>query len=157
MLVCPSYFLLIILMELFMSLLSSLGLNPSLLSALGVGGEQAAGLFGKESVSDYLEDVFNFQLDATGSTNGEVNLGSLFDNLVQTTEASVFQQNGLLSPAEYQNQVNQILMDSTGNTLNDLNYAIDDSGNITAGIDGVSSTTLNINDLFNQALSQVDM
>ncbi len=70
-----------------------------------------------------------------------------------------FDPNAASTIAEQQKELNDLLKQELGKTLGDVTFSVDEYGNVTGGIDGIegASNTVNINDLLDDALSQVEI
>lgn len=124
-----------------MSVLQSLGLTLDNLKDFGISGGAAISFLGSGAVSDFIAANF-----ASGNLADTLAFANQADaSLVASGQHPVY--------AEYVDQINGIL-GQHGIDPSDLSYSIDANGNVTDTLDGVSSTTLNINDLLAQAAAE---
>ena len=135
------------------SFLSSFGFTLDTLDSFGFGGSEAAAVFGAEAVKSFIAAEANLTNIPTN-----VNLGELFSfaQKIDTANASM----GMNSNAQQQLlDVETLLNQQTGASLNDINFSTDGSGNVTASIAGIpgATNTINLNDLLAEALDMVQM
>ena len=124
-----------------MNILQSLGLTLSNLEDFGISGGAAVSFLGSTAVADFIAANF-----ASGNVADTLAFANQADaTLVASGQQPVY--------ADYIDQVNDIL-GQHGIDPSDLSYSIDANGNVTGTLEGVSSTTLNINDLLAQAAAE---
>lgn len=124
-----------------MNVLQSLGLTLDNLEDFGISGGAAVALIGSDAVADFIGANF-----ASGNFADTVAFANQAD-------ASIVAAGGQPVYADYIQQVTDIL-GQNGIDPSDLSYSIDANGNVTGTLEGVSSTTLNINDLLAQAAAE---
>lgn len=132
-----------------LDIISSFGLNLDNLDFFGFSGETATEAFGEENVVTFVSNVFENALPAGLSWSGSdyFNFAQQADDVLETIPGVDF------SYVDYFNQLNTQLLQDTGHGLSDLHWSFDGNGNITGGVTGVGSATININDALSTALS----
>lgn len=131
------------------NVLSSLGLNAYSLKAFGFTGQSAVSAFGQGNVQNFVNEFFGVVLPAGSYTT------DTFDFTLQANQG-IQQSNGSLTSTDYVNSVNALLATNfgAGTTLDDLQYTTDANGNVTATLNGTNPTTVNIEELLQQAITQ---
>jgi hypothetical protein len=135
-----------------MSLLSNFGFNLQSLSQFGFDTNDAFDFFGEDTVTDFISEVIPAAANLLGALTGGINVGDYFDVLMDTYSALPALP-GLQEQIDVQQQLADNFQAQTGYSYDDIFVNFNGDGTVTGTVNGVGSSTVNINDAINTALS----